>query len=99
MKSRNVVVARKHKRPRLQQNIKSMFLNAGPKFTDAVGLQPVCRYCNLKFRAPQGLSVHLHMHERAGDLPLMVEKQQNKANRPSQQNFVQSSAINSIQPQ
>ena len=98
MRSRNEVVKRNRKRPRLQKNIKSMFLQAGPKFVNAVGLQPVCGYCKRKFRAPQGLSVHLHMHERAGDLPLMQQKRQKEAKRPAQQNPVQSSAINPLQP-
>ena len=66
---------RKSKRIKLQQNIKSMFLRSGPKFTEAVGLQRVCRYCSRKFEAPQGLAVHLHMHERAGDLPIMDKKE------------------------
>ena len=60
---------KKSKRIKLQQNIRSMFLRKGPKFTEAVGLQLVCRYCSRKFKAPQGLTVHLHMHQRAGDLP------------------------------
>ena len=81
MRSRNEDVPRKFKRPRLQQNIRNMFLRAGPKFVNAVGLQPVCRYCNRKFRAPQGLAVHIHMHERAGDVPMMEEKQQIQAAR------------------
>ena len=73
MKRKNGVAVGKAKKPRLQQNIRSMFLLTGPKFVDAVGLQPVCRYCNRKFKAPQGLAVHLHMHERAGDIPLANE--------------------------
>ena len=77
MRSRNEVVARERKRPRLQQNIKSMFLQAGPKFVD-VGSQPGCS---------------LYMNERAGDLPIMEQKQQNEAKRPVQRNPVQFAAI------
>ena len=77
MKRKNGVAVGNAKKPRLQQNIRSMFLSTGPKFVYAVGLQPVCRYCNRKFKAPQGLVVHLHMHERAGDLPMAIELQEN----------------------
>ena len=44
-----------------------MFRRTGPKFVEAVGVQLICRYCSRKFKAPQGLSAHIHMHERAGD--------------------------------
>ena len=54
------------KRPRLQQSIDSMFRKVGPKFVEAVGVQLICPYCERKFRAPQGLLAHKHMHERAG---------------------------------
>ena len=67
---RHIDGAPKPKRQKLQQSIKSMFLRSGPKFVEGDGVQPICRYCNRKFRAPQGLVVHIHMHERAGDLPL-----------------------------
>ena len=77
MKRKNGVVRDVAKKQRLQQNIRSMFLHAGPMFVDAVGLQPVCRYCNRKFKAPQGLVVHMHMHERAGDVPLVNKLHQN----------------------
>ena len=65
---------RRSKRQKLQQNIRSMFLSSGPKFTEAVGLQRVCQYCNRRFTAPQGLTVHLYMRERPGDLPFVNEK-------------------------
>ena len=63
------------KRRKLQQSIRSMFQRSAPKFVEAVGVQLVCRYCNRKFRAPQGLSAHIHMHERAGDQIIMHDKQ------------------------
>ena len=65
------------KRRKLQQSIRSMFQRSAPKFVEAVGVQLVCRYCNRKFRAPQGLSAHLYMHERAGDKIDLNDKQQN----------------------
>ena len=65
------------KRRKLQQSIWSMFHRSAPKFVEAVGVQLVCRYCNRKFRAPQGLSAHLHMHERAGDQVILHDKLQN----------------------
>ena len=43
-----------------------MFRKVGPKFVEAVGVQLICPYCERKFRAPQGLVAHKHMHERAG---------------------------------
>ena len=55
------------KRRKLQQSIRTMFRRSGPKFVEAVGVQLVCRYCNRKFKAPQGLASHIRMHERAGD--------------------------------
>ena len=51
-------------------------LVSGPKFVEASGVQPVCRYCSRKFRSAQGLTTHIHMHERAGDLPVPFRKQQ-----------------------
>ena len=63
------------KRFKLQQSIRSMFVKTGPKFVEAVGIQPICGYCGCAFKAPQGLAVHLHMHERNGDA-LMQEKLQ-----------------------
>ena len=52
----------------------------GPKFVEACGIQLVCPYCRRKFKAPQGLVAHKHMHERAGDSihpkkVLMVKRQ------------------------
>ena len=44
-----------------------MFRSDCPKFVEAPGVQLVCPYCGHKFRAPQGLVSHKHMHERAGD--------------------------------
>ena len=32
-----------------------------------VGGQLRCRYCSKKFRSPQGLAAHIHMHQRVGD--------------------------------
>ena len=54
------------KRPKIQQSITNMFSGVGPKFTEVVGVQLLCPYCGHKFRAPQGLVAHKHMHERAG---------------------------------
>ena len=67
--------ARKRKRPKLQQSIRSMFRRTGPKFVEAVGVQIVCKYCNRKLKAPQGLAAHIHMHERAGDA-ILCERQE-----------------------
>ena len=55
------------KPPKLQRSIRSMFEESGPKFVEAAGVQLQCRYCSKKFRAPQGLAAHIHMHQRAGD--------------------------------
>ena len=63
------------KRPKLQMSIRSMLINQGPKFTESVGLQPTCRYCGRMFKAAQGLSAHIFMHERAGDEILHDSKQ------------------------
>ena len=57
----------KSKRVKLQQSITTMFKMEGPKFVEACGVQLVCPYCRRKFKAPQGLVAHKHMHERAGD--------------------------------
>ena len=57
-----------------QRSIRSMFKKSGPKFVEAVGLQLQCRYCNRKFKAPQGLVSHIHMHERAND-PILHDEQ------------------------
>ena len=65
---------RQRKRRKLQQSIRTMFKRTGPKFVEAVGVQLVCRYCNRKFKAPQGLSAHIHMHERAGDFLCQLEE-------------------------
>ena len=46
----------------------------GPKFVEAPGTQLLCPYCQRKFRAPQGLVAHKHMHERAGDSVLKRRK-------------------------
>ena len=51
-----------------------MFGIQGPKFVEAVGTQLICPYCRHKFRAPQGIIAHKHMHERAGDNILPKEK-------------------------
>ena len=51
---------------KLQGSIRSMFVQSGPKFVETVGVQLTCRYCDRKFKAPQGLVAHIHMHERAG---------------------------------
>ena len=59
--------ARQRKRRKLQQSVKTMFQRTGPKFVETIGVQLVCRYCNRKFKAPQGLSAHIKLHERAGD--------------------------------
>ena len=66
---------RPRKRFKIQQSLRSMFLKSAPKFVEAVGIQPICLYCGAAFKAPQGLAVHLHMHERNGD-SLMREKTQ-----------------------
>ena len=58
---------RESKRVKLQQTLTSMFKVEGPKFVEACGVQLVCPYCQRKFKAPQGLVSHKHMHERAGD--------------------------------
>ena len=52
------------KRQKLQQSITNMFGRIGPKFVEVVGVQLLCPYCHRKFRAPQGLVAHKHMHER-----------------------------------
>ena len=71
------------KRQKLQMSIRSMILNNGPKFTESLGLQPCCRYCGRKFKAAQGLSAHLLMHERAGDVMPSSELARNPAhNQP-----------------
>ena len=66
-------VVHKPKRKKFQQSIKSMFLRSEPKFVEGPGVQPICRYCRKKFRAPQGMAVHMRMHERAGDIPALDE--------------------------
>ena len=68
MKRNHVDNPRKSKRPKVQQSVRNMFLNIGPKFVEAVGVQPTCGYCGRKFKASQGLAVHIHMHERSGDV-------------------------------
>ena len=67
------IVVHKPKRQKFQQSIKSMFLRSEPKFVEGPGIQPICRYCKKKFRAPQGMAVHMRMHERAGDIPALDE--------------------------
>ena len=69
MKRNRIIVENEkpEKRAKLQQTITSMFHAGGPKFVEAAGVQLVCPYCHHKFRAPQGLISHKHMHERAGD--------------------------------
>ena len=62
---------------RRQMSVRSMLLNYGPKFTESVGFQPTCRYCGRLFKAAQGLSVHIFMHERAGDVMLRSEQAPN----------------------
>ena len=54
------------KRQKLQQSITNMFGLIGPKFVEVAGVQLLCPYCHHKFRAPQGLVAHKHMHERNG---------------------------------
>ena len=61
------------KRRKFQQSIKSMFLRSGPTFIEGPGIQPICRYCKRKFKAPQGLQAHRRMHERLGDYPVLQE--------------------------
>ena len=58
---------RQPKQVKVQRTITSMFRADGPKFVETTGVQLVCPYCGHKFRAPQGLVSHKHMHERAGD--------------------------------
>ena len=58
---------RRNKRQKPQQNLTSMFRPGEPKFVEVTGVQLSCPYCNLKFRAPQGLVNHKYMHERRGD--------------------------------
>ena len=70
MNRNNDIRAHKLKRPKLQQSLKFMLQHSGPKVIEAPAVQRMCRYCKRKFLAPQGLAVHLHMHERAGDVPL-----------------------------
>ena len=77
MKRNRVDNPRKPKRPKVQQSVRNMFLNIGPKFVEAVGVQPTCGYCGRKFKAPQGLTVHIHMHERSGDV--LMEKSPNRS--------------------
>ena len=74
MKRINEFRAPKHKRPKLQQSLKSMFLRTEPQFVEAHGVQLMCRYCQRKFLAPQGLAAHIHMHERAGDYSLPLKR-------------------------
>ena len=56
-----------------------MFLRSGPRYVEAPDIQQICGYCNRKFRAPQGLIVHLRMHERAGDYPMFNENPEKKS--------------------
>ena len=51
-----------------------MFSGDSPKFVEASGVQLLCPYCHHKFRAPQGLIAHKHMHEQAGDTIYPMEK-------------------------
>ena len=69
---------------KLQRSIRSMFVKSGPKFVEAVGLQLTCRYCARKFKAPQGLVSHIHMHEQAGDAIMHEEVKVVHADIPSQ---------------
>ena len=70
---------RQPKRRKIQQSIRSMFLRSGPVFVEAPGIQQVCGYCNRRFMAPQGMIIHLRMHERAGDFPIANENQRSRA--------------------
>ena len=72
--------ADKPKRQKVQQSLKFMLQHSGPKVVEASGVQPMCRYCKRKFLAPQGLAVHIHMHERAGDVPLPLKSKQTHCN-------------------
>ena len=67
------------KRRKIQQSIGSMFLRSGPTYVEAPGIQQLCGYCNRKFRAPQGLAVHLRMHERARDYPMFNKNWRKKS--------------------
>ena len=80
-----VVDERAPKRPKVQQAITNMFTREGPKFVEVVGVQLLCPYCHKKFKAPQGLVSHKHMHERAGHV---VQKQKKRdVKRPLEQTF------------
>ena len=67
------------KRQKIQQSIRSMLLRSGPSFVEAAGIQQVCGYCKRRFRAPQGMIIHLRMHERAGDYPILDKISRNSA--------------------
>ena len=62
---RNLVLKndRQTRKPKVQRTLTSMFGIEGPKFIEAVGTQLICPYCRHKFRAPQGLIPHKHMHQ------------------------------------
>ena len=63
-----------------------MFTREGPKFVQIVGVQILCPYCHKKFKAPQGLVSHKHMHERAGHVVSKLKK--HDAKRPLEQPFL-----------
>ena len=45
---------------------------------EVVGVQLLCPYYHNKFKAPQGLVSHKHMHERAGHVVLKRKKRDAK---------------------
>ena len=63
--------------PKVSAVHKSMFLRSGATFIERPGVQPICRYCKRKFKAPQGLEAHRRMHERLGDYPVLQDIQTN----------------------
>ena len=48
-------------------------------------MQLLCPYCHKKFKAPQGLVSHKHMHERAGHVVSKLKRRD--AKRPLEQIF------------
>ena len=86
-----IVDERPRKRPKVQQSLTNMFSRKGPKFVEVVGVQLLCPYCHRKFRAPQGLVAHKHMHERAGHVIRKRRKVEYRA--PSAKPFLIKAAL------
>ena len=82
MKLNNVDNLRAGKRPQLQLTLRNILPKSGPKYVEAVGVQPAWRYCGRKFHVPRGLACHIQMHERHGDL-FMLRKPNERASDTS----------------